>query len=286
MRVEGVNRIAVLGGGLMGHGIAQVCAMAGYEIKLYDINNKILDNALLRIEKSLKKFAEKGKISESEMDEILKRIHTTTDLREVVMDADLVIEAIPENLELKMSVFSEIDKIAKSDAIFASNTSSLSITELASSTTREERFVGMHWFNPPQVMKLIEIVRGERTSDSTIEVMKKLVKSLGKEYVVVKDTPGFIVNRILVPMINEAIKILESGIASAEDIDKAMVLGANMPMGPLRLADFVGLDTLLKVLDTFRDELGDCYKASTMLKRMVYAGKSGIKSGEGFYIYR
>jgi len=286
MKFDEIKEIAVLGAGLMGHGIAQVCASAGYDVRLYDIDNAILENALSRIKKNLNKLVEKGKISRDDADKVIGRIHPTTDLKEAVKEADIVIEAIPEDINLKKKVFSEIDEIAKPDAVFATNTSSLSITELASATKREDRFIGMHWFNPPPVMRLIEIIRGERTSDETVELMKKLVKKLGKEYVVVDDVPGFIVNRILVPMINEAIRVVESGIASPEDVDKAMELGANLPMGPLRLADFVGLDTLLRVLETFREELGDYYKPSPLLKKLVRAGKTGVKSGEGFYKYQ
>jgi len=285
MKFEEIKGIAVLGAGVMGHGIAQVCASI-YDVKLYDVDKTILENAILKIKNNLNKLVEKGKINKDDLENIMNRIHLTNDLKEAVKNVEVIIEAIPEDLNLKRRLFSEIDGIAKSDAIFATNTSSLSVTELASATKREDKFIGMHWFNPPPVMKLVEIIKGEKTSDETVEIIKKLVKKLDKEYVVVKDVPGFIVNRILVPMINEAIKVVEAGIASPEEIDKAMTLGANLPMGPLRLADFVGLDTLLKVLENFREELGDYYKPSPLLKRLVKAGKLGIKSGEGFYKYQ
>lgn len=280
-----VRKIAILGAGLMGHGIAQVATqVAKFEVNLRDIKQEFLDKGMSMINNSLQKFLKKGLISENEFKETLERIHPILDLKEAVADADLIIEAVPENVNLKKSVLSEVDKFAKPDAILASNTSSISITELASATSHPEKFVGLHFFNPPQLMKLIEIIRGAKTSDETINTIVEVAKKMEKEPVVVKkDCAGFIVNRILVPALNEAISLVWEGIAEPEDVDKAIRLGLNWPMGPLKLADYLGLDTTLSIAEVLRDDLNPKYSPSPLLRQMVRAGLLGRKTGKGFY---
>jgi 3-hydroxybutyryl-CoA dehydrogenase len=281
-----IKRVAVLGAGLMGHGIAQVSAqIAKYEVNLRDIKHDFIDSGMRMIKGSLQKFVSKGTLSEKDMNGVLSRIHPMIDLKKAVADADLVIEAIPENIELKKSVWAEVDKNAKEGAVFASNTSSISITEMASATRRPERFCGMHFFNPPQLMKLVEIVRGAKTSDETVKVVADAAKKMGKETVICKkDAPGFIVNRVLVPALNEAIFLVHEGIADPEDIDKAIKLGLNWPMGPLTLLDYVGLDTTLAIAEVFMREFGDSkYRTCPLLRQMVRAGLLGRKTRKGFY---
>ncbi len=280
-----IKKIAVLGAGLMGHGIAQVAAqVAKLEVNLRDINQEFLDNGMSMIENSLKRFLKKGIISEREFKEILGRIHPILSLEEAVNSADLIIEAVPENAKLKKKVLSEVDKMAKSEAILASNTSSISITELASVTSRPEKFIGLHFFNPPQLMKLIEIIRGAKTSDETVDILVEVTKKMEKEPVVVKkDCAGFIVNRILVPALNEAISLVWEGIADPEDVDKAITLGLNWPMGPLRLVDYLGLDTTLAISEVLKNDLDPKYSPSPLLRQMVRAGLLGRKAGKGFY---
>jgi 3-hydroxybutyryl-CoA dehydrogenase len=270
----------------MGHGIAQVCAQTGkFEVSMLDIEQRFVDNGMKMIKDSLQRFVKKGTISEAESKEVLNRIHPTLDLKEAVQNVDLVIEAVTENPPLKKAVLAEADKYAPPHALIASNTSSISITEIGAATKRAEKVCGMHFFNPPQLMRLIEIVRGLKTSDETVETIKHVSAKLGKESVVVKkDTPGFIVNRILLPAINEAVFLVAEGIADPEDIDKAITLGLNWPMGPLKLIDYVGADTHLFITDVMVNETGDPkFRPSSLLKRMVSANLLGRKTGHGFY---
>jgi 3-hydroxybutyryl-CoA dehydrogenase len=281
-----VKRVCVLGAGLMGHGIAQVCAQTGkFEVNMLDIEQRFVDNGMKMIKDSLQRFVKKGTISEAESKEILNRIHPTLDMKEAVKNVDLVIEAVTENPPLKKAVLAEADKYAPPHAVIASNTSSISITEIGAATKRAEKVCGMHFFNPPQLMRLIEIVRGLKTSDETVETIRQVSTKLGKESVVVKkDTPGFIVNRILVPAINEAVFLVAEGIADPEDIDKAITLGLNWPMGPLKLIDYVGADTHLFITDVMVNETGDPkFRPSNLLKQMVRANLLGRKTGHGFY---
>jgi len=284
-----VRKVAIVGFGVMGSGIAQVFAQAGFEVSAMDISEEALKRGLETIVNGpfgLKKAVQKGIITEQQMQEILSRIRVSSDLAETVRDADLVIEAVVEDLEVKKKVFREVDALAPPHAILASNTSSLSITALASATKRPEKVAGMHFFNPPQVMKLVEIVRGLRTSDETVDTLKQIAVRIGKKPIVCKDVPGFIANRIGILAILEGIRLYEQGVASAEDIDTAMKLGYNWPMGPLELADFIGLDVLLSIAEALYRETGYlAYKPPTILKRMVEAGFLGRKTKKGFYEY-
>ena len=279
------KRVSVLGAGLMGHGIAQVSAqVAKYEVTIRDVKQEFLDKGMGMIRNSLQKFAQKQLISDQDMNDTLRRIHPTLDMKEAVENADLIIEAVPENPRIKKVVLTEADKYAKEDAIISSNTSSISITELASYVQRPEKFCGMHFFNPPQLMKLVEIIRGARTSDETINTIVAVSSKMGKETVVVKkDSAGFIVNRILVPALNEAFNLVWEGVADPEDIDKAIKLGLNWPMGPLTLVDYLGIDTTLAIAEVLHKELGSKYSPSPLLKQMTRANLLGRKTGKGFY---
>jgi 3-hydroxybutyryl-CoA dehydrogenase len=273
----------------MGTGIAQVFAQSGFEVVAVDVSEEVLRRGVETIVSGpfgLRRLVERGRITEEQMREVLSRIRTTTNLAEAVSSADLVIEAVFEDLEVKRRVFRDVDAHAPRHAILASNTSTLSITALAAATSRPDRVVGMHFFNPPQVMKLVEIVRGLQTSDETVEVVKGLAERLGKTPVVCRDVPGFIANRVGIIAILEAIRLYDQGVASARDIDTAMKLGYNWPMGPLELADFIGLDVLLSIAEVLYRETGNpAYHPPTILRRLVAAGYLGRKSGRGFYTY-
>lgn len=281
-----IKKIAVLGAGQMGNGIAQVCAQAGYGVKMRDIDQKFIDKGMAIIKKNLERGLTRGKITQEEIDAALGRIEGILDLKEAVKDADLVIEAIPEIVKLKLDTWKEVDEAAPKHAILASNTSSISITQMAAVTERANLFIGMHFFNPVPVMGLVEIIKGQATDDSTVRVIEEVSKKIGKETVLVNEAPGFAVNRLLVPALNEAVFAIQEGIATVEDMDKAIKMGLNWPMGPLTLLDFVGLDTALYISDYFVDEFKDSkYRAPALLRKMVRAGWLGRKSGKGFYDY-
>lgn len=280
-----IQKVSVVGAGQMGNGIAHVFALHDYAVVLYDISQTQLDKALKTIEENLKRQAKKGAIEESKIEPTLKHIKTTTNLNDVG-DVDFCIEASPENEALKLDLFSKLDSIVKEDSMLASNTSSISITKLGFQTKRPDKVIGMHFMNPVPVMELVEVIRGIATSEQTYTTILDLAKALGKNPALSKDYPGFIVNRVLIPMINEAIYAHYEGIASIEDIDKGMKLGTNQPMGPFVLADFIGLDTVLAIQNVLYEGFKDSkYRPCPLLVKMVEAGYLGRKSGRGFYDY-
>ena len=282
----GIERIAVLGAGQMGNGIAQVAACAGYEVVMIDIKQDYLDNGLAAIENSLSRVVKKERMTQQDAEKAISLISTSTE-KTTAADADLVVEAIPEIPELKFSTFGELDLICKPEAILASNTSSISINAIADATNRPDRVIGMHFMNPVPVMKLVEIINGQETSSEVIELVVEASERMGKVPLACNDSPGFISNRILCPMINEAILALEEGVAEPEAIDGIMKLGMNHPIGPLALADLIGLDTILHIMNVLHEgfEGNPKYAPSDLLKNMVSEGKLGRKSGEGFYNY-
>ncbi len=280
-----IKRVGVIGCGQMGSGIAQISAQAGYEVTVSEINDELLKKGLAAIASSLDRSVKKQKITTQDRDATLRRLKGTTDTGDF-RDCDVIIEAAMENLTLKNKIFSELDEVCPQHTILATNTSCLSVSDIAAATDRPAKVLGMHFFNPVQVMRLLEIIRTPSTSEATLETAKKYGESLGKTCVIVGDSPGFIVNRLITPQILNAIRMVESGIATAEDIDTAMTLGLNYPMGPLSLADLIGLDTLLFIADGIYDKLHDeSYAAPALLKETVAAGKLGRKTGKGFFEY-
>lgn len=279
-----IQKITVIGAGTMGHGIAQVAAQAGYTVALVDVSEEFIKRGLAHIETNLRKGVERGKVTEDQMRDALSRINITTDRNAAAAEADLVIEAIIERLDAKQELFASLDSVCKHEAILATNTSSLSIASIASATTRADRVIGLHFFNPVHIMKLLEVVIADETSKQTLSTALEFASRIGKEAITVKDTPGFATSRLGVALGLEAIRMLEAGVASAEDIDKAMALGYNHPMGPLRLTDLVGLDVRLNIAEYLQKELGsEVFRPPDLLKQMVTDGKLGKKTGEGFY---
>ncbi|WP_432363631.1 3-hydroxybutyryl-CoA dehydrogenase [Sporosarcina sp. UB5] len=280
-----LKKVMVIGAGQMGGGIAQVCAQAGFEVKLNDIQEESYEKGLAVITKNLSRNVEKGRMTEDEKAAVLGRITKSLDLQDA-HNVDIVIEAAVENMDIKKSIFAKLDGIAPEHAILATNTSSLSITEIAAATNRPESVIGMHFMNPVPVMKLVEIIRGLATSDEVYEAVEDMTRKLAKTPVEVNDFPGFVANRVLMPMINEAIFTLYEGVATKEAIDEVMKLGMNHPMGPLQLADFIGLDTCLYIMETLHEGFGDSkYRPCPLLRKYVNAGWLGKKSGRGFYEY-
>jgi len=281
-----IERIAVVGSGTMGNGIAHVCALHGRDVRLVDVSREVLDDALVTIGTNLDRQVKKGVLESDERNAVLARIGTFTDMDEAVTDAQLVVEAVPEKAELKHRIFASLEELAPDDAILASNTSSISITEIAGRMRSPGRVIGMHFMNPVPVMRLVEVIRGLATDDGTAEAVMALARDLEKEPVEVHDFPGFVSNRVLMPMINEAIFALMEGVADEEAIDKVMTMGMNHPMGPLKLADLIGLDTCLSILEVLHRELGDDrYRPCPLLRKYVAAGWLGRKSGRGFHLY-
>ena len=281
-----MKHIGVIGAGTMGNGIAHVFAQSGYSVRLIDLSQAALEKALATISKNLDRMVAKEKISETDKTNTLNNIETFTDMSSAVKGLDLVVEAATENMDIKLKIFSQLDELCDEHTILGSNTSSISITKIASATQRADKVIGMHFMNPVPVMKLVEVIRGYATSDEVTNTIMEVSKSLNKVPVEVNDYPGFVANRILMPMINEAIITLHEGVAGVEEIDTVMMLGMAHPMGPLHLADFIGLDVCLSILEVMHDGFGNPkYAPCPLLVNMVTAGKLGVKSGEGFYDY-
>lgn len=281
-----MKNITVIGGGTMGNGIAHVFAQHGFEVTLVDVASAALDKALVTIGSNLDRQVKKGALSEADKEGTLRRIHPMTDMKSGVADADLIVEAATENVSLKLKIFTDLDQMAPAKTILATNTSSISITRIAAATRRPAQVIGMHFMNPVPVMKLVEVIRGYATSDTVCESIMSLSRQLDKTPVEVNDYPGFVANRILMPMINEAIYALYEGVSGVEEIDTVMKLGMAHPMGPLQLADFIGLDVCLSIMRVLQDGFGNPkYAPCPLLVNMVTAGKLGVKSGEGFYAY-
>jgi 3-hydroxybutyryl-CoA dehydrogenase len=277
--------VTVLGAGTMGHGIAHVCAMAGHEVSLRDVDRERVEAGVEQVRANLREGVERGKVTEAELEATLDRLSGETDLEAALAGADLVVEAVPEDLELKMDVHADVEEFAPADAVLATNTSSLPVTELAGGLARPSQFVGLHFFNPPHIMELVEVVRAEQTGAETAAFAEEFVEGLDRTPVVVEDSPGFATSRLGVALGVEAIRMVEAGVAAPADIDAAMELGYNHPMGPLELTDVVGLDVRLDVLEHLREELGERFRPPQLLRRKVRAGKVGKKAGEGFYVW-
>lgn len=280
-----IRNIAVIGAGIMGSGIVQALAMGGKSVKMYDVSEESIQKAYKGITTSLERFVKAGRMSEEEKEQVLVNIVSTITIEEACKDVELIIEAAPENLQLKKEIFKQLDSYASSSTILATNTSELSVTAIASATNRPEKVLGMHWFNPAPVMKLIEIVRGVDTAEHTIQAVKELAEEIGKETVVVKDMQGFVTSRAIAVHLLECMRMYEEGVGSKEEIDKAIKLGLNYPMGPFELADYVGLDTMLFASQGLSEAFGDRFRAPQTLVKLVEAGHLGRKTGKGFYNY-
>ena len=280
-----IKKVCVLGAGLMGNGIAQVCAAAGFEVTMRDIEQRFIDGGMNNIKNNLGRDVKKGKMTQEQADAILGRIKPTLDVKEAASGADVVVEVVIEIMDLKKKVYAELEEIVPPHCLFFTNTSGLSITEMAAITKRPDKMIGTHFFNPVPVMRLLEIIRAHQTSDETLAAAIEWGKKLGKEVIIVKEAPAFVVNRILCTMLNEAFFAMDEGLATPEDIDKGMVLGCNHPIGPLALADLVGEDTLLRIMEGLNRELGDKYRPAQYLRKLVRAGNFGHKTGKGVYDY-